>query len=454
MKGWNTAHTSAGRGRFSPGLAAWIGAAWALAACSGRPAGHPRLAGAVPPPVVLVSLDGFRWDYLDRGLTPTLARLAREGVRAQALVPVFPTKTFPNHYSLVTGLTPGRHGIVGNEFADPGIGGFSMTDRSAVGDARFWLGEPIWLTAERQGLRTAPYFWPGSEAPIGGRRPARWIPYDHSTPDTLRVRWVLDALALPPAHRPSLVTLYLSLVDQAGHDFGPDSPEVDSAIVRADAVVGLLVRRLARRIDSVNLVVVSDHGMAAASPERTVWLDDYLARDWLQVDALSPVLLARPRAGMDDSVRMGLEAAAHLSVYRRDALPARWGLAGTSRVAPLVAVADEGWTIAWRPFAGEPPGHSSLGNHGYDNALPSMGAIFLARGPGLRRGIVVPAFGNVHVYPLLAELLGVTPPAHEGSLDSVRTLLAASGSSAPVRRGASPPAPAAPARSSGARAPR
>jgi predicted AlkP superfamily pyrophosphatase or phosphodiesterase len=434
-----------------PALLAWLGFAGGLLGCATAPAGAPGTEARHRAPVVLVSLDGFRSDYLDRSLTPALARLAEAGVRARALVPVFPTTTFPNHYSLVTGLTPARHGIVGNEFIDPEIGGFSMYDRASVRDARFWKGEPIWVAAERQGVRTAVYFWPGSEAPIGGVRPTWWAPYAHATPDTVRLRWVLDRLALPPERRPGLLTLYLSLVDGAGHDFGPDSREVDSAIVRADAVVGLLLDALDRPgADPVNLLVVSDHGMAGTTEERTVWLDDHLERDWLEVDALSPVLMARPRPGRENAVRRRLAGAARLTVYRRDSLPGRWRLAGAPGVAPLVAVADEGWTIAWRPVPGEPPARPSRGEHGYDNRLPSMGAIFLARGPGFRRGLVVPAFGNVHVYPLLAELLGVVPAATEGSLDSVRAMLAVPGSSAPAPPPASPPAPAAPASSSGA----
>ncbi|HEU5039582.1 MAG TPA: ectonucleotide pyrophosphatase/phosphodiesterase, partial [Gemmatimonadales bacterium] len=259
--------------------------------------------GRARPPVVLVSLDGFRQEYFDRGLTPALAALARDGVRARALVPVFPTTTFPNHYAIVTGLYPGRHGIVGNEFTAPDVGArFAMRDRGAVRDARFWLGMPVWVAAERHGLRTAPYFWPGSEAPIDGIRPTWWMPYDHATPDTARVRRVLDWLALPEGRRPALVTLYFSLVDHAGHDFGPDAPETDSAIARADHLVALLRAGLDRLGRSTNLLVVSDHGMTAVSPERVVWLDGFVPREWLEIDGRSPVLTGWPLPGREDSV--------------------------------------------------------------------------------------------------------------------------------------------------------
>lgn len=385
--------------------------------------------GSHRPPLILVSLDGFRWDYLERGLTPTLSRLARGGVRAGWMVPVFPTKTFPNHYSIVTGRRPAGHGIVGNEFAAPELGArFAMIDRAAVRDARFWRAEPIWVAAERQGLRTAPLFWPGSEAPIGGVRPSYSLPYDDDMPDSARVRQLLQWLDLPRRQRPALLTLYSSVVDHAGHDFGPNAPETRAAISRADSTIGLLLAGLAERglEDDVNVLIVSDHGMAATGPGRVIVLDDYVDADAMDVETLSPVLMARPREGLEDSVYRGLDAAPHLTVYRRSDLPARYGLAGTPRVPPIVAIADEGWLITRRPAAEDEPWTPGLGNHGYDDTLPSMRAIFVAHGPGFRRGVVVPPFRNIHIYPLLAELLGIRPGVTDGSLDSVRAMLAGS----------------------------
>ncbi len=314
-----------------------------LSACAATPQN--------PTPVILVSVDGFRADYLDRGLTPVLARLAKEGVRATALVPVFPTKTFPNHYTIATGRWPGAHGIIGNEFFAPDVGRrFEMTDRDAVRDARFWGAEPIWVTAERQGVTTATLFWPGSEASIGGVRPTYMLPYDDDMPDSARVRQVLAWMDLPSGRRPAFLTLYTSVVDAAGHKFGPDAPQTRRAIMRADSTVGLLLAGLRSRHleQQVNLIIVSDHGMAASSPRRVIHLDDYVDRAAVDVDALSPVLMLRPRAGLEDSVYRGLCRASHLSTYRRAELPARFHLAESRRVPALVAVADEGWAIRWR----------------------------------------------------------------------------------------------------------
>ena len=398
-----------------------------LTACSAKPRQAPAPAGETGATVLLISIDGFRWDYLDRGLTPTLSRLAHEGVRAEALVPVFPTKTYPNHYTIVTGRYPARHGIVGNVLTAPDIGRrLTLWDRDAVRDPRFYVAEPIWVTAERQGRRTAPLFWPGSEAPINGVRPVHWLEYDGKMPDTARIGWVLERLLLPPERRPTFLTLYFSLVDEAGHDHGPDAPETDAAIARADSLVGRVVGGLetAGRTD-VNLVVVSDHGMASTGPERVIWLDEYLAAEAMQVDEMSTLLTAWPRPGLEDSVHRALERAPRVTVYRRDDLPARYRMEGP-RVPPILGVAEEGWTMA-RRTPERPTPTISLGNHGYDDTLPSMRGIFVARGPGLRSGAWVPAFRNIHLQPLLVHLLGLRPVVTDGTLDSVRALLRRSG---------------------------
>jgi predicted AlkP superfamily pyrophosphatase or phosphodiesterase len=401
-------------------------AALLLSGCAGKASEAPAPAAPGRATVVLVSLDGFRWDYLDRGLTPYLSRLAREGVRAEAMVPVFPTKTFPNHYTIVTGRYPASHGIVGNVFTAPDVGArLTLWDSLAVRDARFYLVEPIWTTAERQGLRTAPLFWPGSQAQINGVRPSYSLPFDGRLPDTARVRQLLHWLDLPAARRPAFLTLYSATVDNAGHDFGPDAPETDQAIARVDSLMGFLAGELdrRRRIGELNLVIVSDHGMISTGPGRVVWLDEYLAEDAIEVDEMSALLTAWPAAGLDDSVYRALKRAPHLEVYRRAELPARFRLRESPRLAPIMAIADPGWTIAMRTAEDSSP-RIILGNHGYDDSVSAMRAIFIGHGPGFRHGVVVPPFRNIHVYPLLTHLLGIDPAPGDGSLDSVRAMLA------------------------------
>jgi predicted AlkP superfamily pyrophosphatase or phosphodiesterase len=394
--------------------------ALALGTCTQRPPGLVR-----PRTVVLGSLDGFRPDYLDRPAAARLRELAAHGVRARWLRPVAPTLTFPNHYTIVTGLYPAHHGIVGNSIRDPAIGyRFGIRDTAAVRDPRWWGGEPIWVTAQRQGRRTAAFFWPGSEAPIGGLHPTWYRRFDPAVPNRDRVDQVVAWLRLPADSAPALVLLYLGDVDQAGHAFGPDAPQVDSAIARVDSAIGRLEDGLTAGglAGLIDVMVVSDHGMAAVDSGRTIYLDDYLDPASVDIPELAPMLQIWPRHGDADRVYRALAGRnPRLTVYRRADLPVRFHFDSTPRIAPIVALAAEGWLVTTRERAGtsRPP----RGMHGYDRDLPSMRALFLAWGPSFRRGAVVPGFENVHLYPLLAELLGVRPAPSDGRLDSLPQLL-------------------------------
>lgn len=256
-------------------------------------------------PTILVSIDGFRADYLDLGVTPVMTAMAREGARG-ALRPSFPSKTYPNHYALVTGLRPDRNGIVDNTFEDPLRPGraFRLSDRQAVADA-FWWNEatPIWVTAERAGLRTAPVFWPGAEAPIQGVRPSVVSPYDMAVPNAARVDRLLALLDKPPAERAAFLTLYIDTVDSAGHDFGPGSPQVRAAVAEVDEQVGRLLDGLQARGIAANLLVVADHGMAEISETRRLDIDDLLPRDAYRAIATGAFLTLDPAPGREDAWR-------------------------------------------------------------------------------------------------------------------------------------------------------
>jgi predicted AlkP superfamily pyrophosphatase or phosphodiesterase len=407
-------------------LAALACAAAVLAGSAPAQTTLPVRHDAAPHRVVLISLDGFRWDYLQRPAARRLRELASRGVRAERLVPSFPSKTFPNHYTLVTGLYPENHGIAANVMRDSVLGRFATGNNPAVRDARWFHGEPIWVTAERQGVRTAAYFWPGSEAPIGGVHPHWFYPFDVTTSRAARVTRVLDWLAMPDSTAPRLIAAYFSEVDTDGHNFGPDAPETDSAIAQVDSAVGAIVDGIATlgATDRVDVIVVSDHGMAPVSSERTIALDDYVSLDSLDVGDWNPIATIIPKPGRAEYVFRSLEhASPHLQVYRKGELPARLHYNTGSRVTPIVAIADEGWSVGTRAeLAKMKPGRVT-GAHGYDNALASMGATFIAAGPDIRHDVVVPPFTNVHVYALLAELLHVVPAPTDGSIDSVRTIL-------------------------------
>lgn len=383
-----------------------------------------------PAPLIIISLDGWRWDYETRAPAPTLRALAARGVRATNLIPSFPSKTFPNHYTIVTGLYPGHHGMVANTVRDPATGRmFVRTNVAEVRDPMWWGGEPIWVTAQRRGLNAAAMFWPGSEAPIGGLLPRYWKPYDASFPPAERVDQVLQWLDLPEAERPGLINLYFSDVDSAGHDFGPDAREVQDAIRRVDGYLQRLVRGLIARnmMSTVNLVVLSDHGMAAVDDERVVVLDDHVAAADVDVVDINPTLGIFPRAGKDAAVYAALDGAhPRLRVFRARETPPQWHYRDHPRIPPIVGVIDEGWQILRRTTindirAGRIRGER--GNHGYDPALMSMRGLFVAAGPAFRSGATVPPFENVHIYNALAAALGVTPANNDGNLEVARSLL-------------------------------
>jgi predicted AlkP superfamily pyrophosphatase or phosphodiesterase len=376
--------------------------------------------------VVLISLDGFRWDYLQRPAARRLRQLASHGAHAERLIPSFPTKTFPNHYTLVTGLYPEHHGIAANVMRDAVLGRFATGNDPAVRDARWFGGEPIWVTAETQGMRSAAYFWPGSEAAIGGVRPHWYFPFNVQTSRADRVEQILGWLTMPDSTAPHLIAAYFSDVDTEGHEYGPDSPQTDSAIAHVDSVVGAIVDGIVQLgdVDRVDIIVVSDHGMAEISSQRTIALDDYVSLDSFDVGDWSPVATLIPKPGRDAYVFNALAGAnPHLQVFRKGDLPARLHYNTGARVTPIVAIADEGWSIGTHETLMRLKPDRAYGAHGYDNQLLSMGALFIAAGPDFRSGLTVPPFSNVHLYALLAHVLHLHPAVTDGSLDSVSALL-------------------------------
>jgi predicted AlkP superfamily pyrophosphatase or phosphodiesterase len=386
----------------------------------------PRRASQ-PAPLLLVSIDGYRADYLERGLTPTVAGLAREGVHT-SMQPSFPSLTFPNHYTIVTGLRPDHHGIVNNTMYDARLGKFSLGNRKAVGDGRWWAqGTPLWETADRHGLRTATMFWPGSEADIRGRHPDYWKPYDGNVTPARRVDQVLAWLDLPPAQRPTFLTLYFDAVDHAGHSYGPDSAQVDQALRETDQALARLVQGLKARglFDRVNLIVLADHGMASTPLEHSVLIEHELDLDQVQVVSLGVLAGFNPKPGHDfAAVEAKLERPhPHMRCWDKTRVPARLAYGHNPRVPQLLCLADVGWRITTAQWLASHKGHVSLGEHGYDNAAPQMRALFVAHGPAFREGAAVPSFPNVDVYPLMAHLLGLPPQPGDGDYGAVEGML-------------------------------
>jgi len=388
----------------------------------------PRAPADVKPTVILVSLDGFRPDYLSRVKMPNLERLITRGVRAEWMIPSYPSKTFPNHYTIVTGLYPGHHGIVANNIWDDKIGKwFSLSKRDQVQNAAWWGGEPIWVTAAKAGQKSATMFWPGSEAPIGGAHAAYWQEFDDKMPGGERVAKILGWLDLPADQRPTFLTLYFEESDNAGHA-NPLGEHVPSALQKIDGWMGELLDGLDQRglTDLVNVVVVSDHGMSPTSRDRMVVLDDYISLDDVTIVDLNPTLALDPKPGKEEQVYRALKKAKHLRVYRKRESPKHWHYREHPRVPAIVGVVDDEWQVVRRSTveaidAGKQPRLS--GQHGYDPKARSMRALFIAAGPAFRQGVVVKPFENVSLYNVFARILGVTPARNDGDPRVMRKLL-------------------------------
>ena len=395
---------------------------------AGRPA---SVEASSHPYVVLVSFDAFRHDYIDRFHPNAFEEIAARGIRASALIPSFPSKTFPNHFTLVTGLYPGHHGIVGNAFYDPERREwYRLNNQKAVRDSSWYGGEPIWVTAERNGVKSGVYFWPGSEAAIQGVRPSYLAPYDGTVPNASRVTSVIAWLRKPAGDRPHLVLLYFSEVDDTTHRYGPNSSRTAVAVASVDRTVRQLLDSIAALpfADSVNIVLVSDHGMAQIRPEQIIPVTDLLARGGVDTTRLE-ISDNGPTMSIwfgDDSARLrGAHAVldaglVHAHVFARRETPARWRLRDNPRAGDLLLVADEGYILQRRGSDRAP----SAGAHGYDPALPDMQGIFLAAGPNVKPLGAIPAFENVHVYPFLAALLRLDRvPVVDGDLRALSAAL-------------------------------
>ena len=396
-------------------------AATTLRAQSSAPSGsggHNEPRHAAAPTIVLLSLDGFRYDYLDRYPGPNFARLLAHGVRAEGLIPAFPSKTFPNHFTIVTGLEPQHHGLVANRFFDPARNAsYGMSDTLAVRDGTWYHGEPVWVTAERQGMVAASYFWPGSEADIGGLRPTRVKAYDGKVPNADRVDTVLAWLALPVDTRPHFVTLYFSTTDDGGHKGGPESAEAAEAVRTVDGSIGRLLDGLERAnvgAAGIELIVVADHGMAAFTPAQYVALDTVIDLQEVRVADGGPNANLHVGGGkgraitLRDSINRRMQ---HGRAWLREDVPEALHYRDDPRIGDLVIV----MALPWQVGLGRSAPRSAGGTHGWNPANREMQGIFVSWRPDAAGPARVGTVMNVDIARDITDRLGLAPaPTTDG----------------------------------------
>lgn len=373
------------------------------------------IASRAAPTVVLVSIDGLPAAVPGSGRMPVLDAIAREGVQAAWLQPSYPTLTFPNHYTLATGLRPDRHGIVNNNINDAVLGRY-VSKQASARDGRWYGGEPIWATLQRQGGIAATMFWPGSEAEIAGQRPRYWKQFDGTLPVDARVDQVLAWLDLPTAQRPRLLTLYLEQYDVASHAAGARSQPAMQALATVDAGLARLRDGLrARGLDhSVDLIVLSDHGMADVRSEDVRYLDDLVPADAMDVESVGQMAWLSARPGREAEVERALvRRHDHFQCWRKAEAPPQWGFGRNPRIPPIICQADDGWRVWLHRW---PTPATLKGEHGFAPEDIGMRAVFTAVGPSFRANVRLPAFDNVDVYPLLARLLRINPAPNDGDI--------------------------------------
>ena len=374
--------------------------------------------------VLLISMDGFRYDYLDKANTPNFDKLVNTGVSAKALIPVFTSKTFPNHYSIATGMYAENHGLIANTFFANDLNKqYSIRDRNAVENGAFYGGEPIWVTAESQNVISASYFWVGSEAVIKGQQPTYWKKYNQKVSFESRIDSVISWYSKPVQSRPRLILLYFHEPDWTGHEYGPNSNETISQIENMDNVFGNLISKISKLsiYNNLNIIIVSDHGMTDVKPDRTIDLSLVTDLSNMRVNGSGPtVFISSESKKQLKQTYKQLKNIDNADVYWKQNIPKRFHYRNHVRIPDLLVLANEGWSLM-------PLGHGSStpkGSHGYDNQLDNMKAIFMAKGPSFKKGYRRDEFENIHIYPLITHILGIKSyPNIDGDLEQVKDLL-------------------------------
>ncbi|WP_349314569.1 ectonucleotide pyrophosphatase/phosphodiesterase [Chitinophaga sp. MM2321] len=376
------------------------------------------------PYVIMISIDGFRYDYAEKYQAENLLKLSDEGVRAAAMQPSFPTLTFPNHYSMVTGMYPAHHGLVDNLFYDRQRKAvYKVGDRNAVEDGTWYTGMPLWVLAEKQQMLSASYFWVGSESAIQNIRPSYYFKYHEKTAIDQRIQQVVNWLSMPEDQRPHLITFYFPEVDHMGHRYGPDSDSVRNAVQFVDAAIGSMTEAVNKLNLPVNFIVVSDHGMTQADTVKTLSLPDVPVLKPLKVMAGNEKIMLYGNNETDIKAAYDYfkKHENHYTAYLKKGTPERWHYGEEdvyNRIGDIILLAAPGYAFRTSGKKMHP------GHHGYDNNFTDMNAIFMAWGPDFKKHMRIPVFENVHVFPLVARILGldITLPI-DGKLEVLEPIL-------------------------------
>ncbi|EDV22535.1 uncharacterized protein TRIADDRAFT_58865 [Trichoplax adhaerens] len=375
-------------------------------------------------PLLLVSLDGFRWNYFHRGYSPNISKFAAEGVRAEYMQSSFPTKTFPNHYTIVTGLYPAYHGIIGNSFYDPVFKDQFYIGAKNSSQSRWWGGEPIWVTARKHNLKSASYFWVGSESKIAGYQPNYWYTYSGRVPFMDRVDQFFKWMEMPDDERPSMVTMYFDQPDTAGHRYGPDSAEVNEQIKIVDDVMGAIFYGLKKRgmQDCVNIIITADHGMRKTCCNRILYFNKYINTTEVYVRNSGPFGGIQTKEGNVDEVVENLRCKnKHWKVFKKEDLPIRMHYYDNRRIPEIIVLPDEDWIVRQSYSPRYTFCHGA--NHGWNNLDPDMRTIFIAGGPAFKSGVIIKPFLNIEIYNLMATVLNIPPAKNNGTLGRLHHIL-------------------------------
>ena len=375
------------------------------------------------PYVIMVSIDGFRHDYVELHQANSILEMRRNGSFTTSLIPSYPTKTFPNHYTLATGLYPENHGIIGNTFYDPNFKKtYRISNRSVVSDGDWYGGIPLWNLAQMQGMCSASYFWVGSEANINGMHPKYYYLYDKKTPYEYRVQRVLEWLELPEAERPHMITLYFSLVDTQGHKFGPEAMETKQAVQYVDKQIEALRQGIRQSGLPIYLIVTSDHGMQELSG--FVNVNDYAEIEREQFIPGTMAMIYTKNKQDSDSLYGAFQDIQNFRAYRKEELPNYLHYRDNDRIGDIVLIAEAPYTII-NSKSNKGELLRTKGDHGFDPYTnDNMGGILYVEGPSIKKGYRVAPTENIHVYPLVAKLLDLKLMAPiDGRIEVLNSIL-------------------------------